>query len=166
VTGGDVAAAVLQNKATAATVASLRLPHIILSLPCEEQKRQTLPGEVTCGNDLAMRLSKLQRPYRKPFKKGGKISYKRQPIDRVAARVTGWRKRRKKKGSLSPPSRKNKLPTGFVRCRYCKIQVKAERRDQHGRRVHPGWWEKEIKDLNRRNRSTSKKPASIEHVAR
>jgi hypothetical protein len=45
-----------------------------------------------------MRLSKLQRPYRKPPKKGGKITYKRQPIDRVAARVTKWRRTKTKKG--------------------------------------------------------------------
>jgi hypothetical protein len=57
-----------------------------------------------------MRRSPITRPYRKPFKnKKGGISYKVQPIDSVAARVTGWR-RTKSEASKAGTKRRKTLP--------------------------------------------------------
>jgi hypothetical protein len=64
------------------------------------------------------------RIYRKPSKKRGRIVYGRRPVDRVAARVTNWRKAstRKRKQREAVPPAPHKIG-GFVNYRGCRIEM-------------------------------------------
>jgi hypothetical protein len=79
-----------------------------------------------CGTrigDKTMRRSRLTRPYRRPFKKDGRIDYKMQPIDSLAARVTNWQKGTR-------PTR------GYKFCPYCSAEVRKDRLERHIQRCH------------------------------